>query len=388
MINRTERRDVDTQAKLELLGRSAQYDLCGSCCGKQAPRVREDATRWIYPAVLPDGKRVKLLKVLMTNACKNDCAYCGVRRSRDFQRSEFEPAELARLFYEMKKARLVTGLFLSSGVKGDADRTMAKMLATAELLRKKYEFDGYIHMKVLPGASFSATEAAAQLADRVSVNLEAPNESRLSRIAPDKDFRKSIFARMQWISDLVRNGATRANSHTTQFVVGAAGESDAEILDCVNTLYRRYSLNRAYYSAYQRPDDAAPCDAPSVPLMREHRLYQADWLMRKYQFRKEELALDESGNLSLVEDPKTIWARRHPERFPIEINRALLHELLRVPGIGPTSAKRICEARLQTSLRSLTDLKRLGAIASRAASYVTIGGRRFHGAEQREFLWS
>jgi len=376
---------MESQRKLHLLGQAAQYDLCGTGCGPQPSRIRKDAEHWIYPAVLPDGKRVRLLKVLMTNACRNDCVYCATRRSRNFRRSEFEPAELAQLFDQMHRAGLVSGLFLSSGVKGRPDRTMARMVATAEILRRKCGFSGYIHLKVLPGASYGAAERAAQLADRISVNLEAPDAQHLCRIAPDKDFQEDILRRLRWITDLVRSPDTRARSHTTQFVVGAAGESDREIVERVSGLYAGCGLARAYYSAYQPPDDEVPCELPPVPLVREHRLYQADWLIRKYRFRKEEIPYDENGNLSLIEDPKSAWARRHPERFPVEVNDAPLEALLRVPGIGPVSARRICEQRRAGRLRGLSDLRRLGVVASRAAPYVLISGKRPY-TEQRELF--
>lgn len=366
---------MDSRRKIELLSQSARFDLCGSGC-KQAPRVRRDAANWVYPATLPDGSTVRLLKVLMTNACRNDCSYCTARCSRRGRRSGFRPEELARLFDDMRRARLVTGLFLSSGVNRDPDHSMGRMIAAAELLRQRYAFRGYIHMKVLPGASRAAAERAAALADRISINLEAPTAMHLRRIAPDKDFRKDVLPRLRWIQDLVRDPAVRAKSHTTQFVVGAAEESDREIVDCVQHLYSGYRLGRAYYSAYQRPDEDAPCQAPPVPLTREHRLYQADWLMRKYGFDADEMVYDGTGNLSLSVDPKMAWAQRHPEFFPVEVNDAPRRSLLRVPGIGPVSADRICTERIRRPLRVPRDLARLGAVASRALPYVLFSGRR------------
>jgi len=376
---------MDSEEKLAILGRSAQYDLCGSHC--QPPRIRKDAWRWIYPAVLPDGRQVRLLKVLMTNECRNNCLYCVNRSSRDFRRSEFEPAELARLFYRMWRAGLVRGLFLSSAVKGDPDRTMARMIAAAELVRGKYGFTGYVHLKVLPGASYAAAERAAQLADRISVNLEAPTARHLGGIAPEKRFDEDILQRIRWLNHLVRRSDTRARSHTTQFVVGAAGESDRDILERVDELYGRCGLGRAYYSAYQPPDEEVRSRLPSVPLLREHRLYQADWLMRKYGFGKSEIPYEDDGNLPLSEDPKSAWAVRHPERFPVEVNRAPLESLLRVPGIGPVSARRICTERRRSRLRRLSDLRRLGVVVSRALPYILVSGRRYRGQHQQQLAW-
>jgi predicted DNA-binding helix-hairpin-helix protein len=375
---------MDTQGKLELLGEAAKFDLCGAC-GKQAARVRKDGEHWIYPAVTPDGKTVRLLKVLMSNACRNDCAYCFARRSRDFRRGGFEPEELARLFMEMRAAGQVTGLFLSSAVNGTADDVMLRMLTTARSLRRNHGFTGYIHLKVLPGCSYELAEAAARVATRISINLEAPSAQRLRAIAPAKDFDRDLFSRLQWISSLVRRPDVNARSHTTQFVVGAAGESDREIVTRVWDLYRRFNLHRAYYSAYQTPDDESPCAAAPVPLMREHRLYQADWLMRKYGFREEELVYEADGNLSLTEDPKALWAKQHPEAFPVDVNVAPREMLLRVPGIGPTTAKRVCAVRRERGLRTLGDLSRLGAIGRRAAPYVLFSGRRIPVPVQGKF---
>jgi len=367
---------MDTERKIETLGRSAQFDLCGECSrGPGTKRRRGSADQWIYPAVMPDGKRIRMLKVLMTNVCRNDCFYCANRCSRDIRRTSFEPEELARLFESLHRASLVQGLFLSSGVRGSADRTMERMVAAAERVRRG-GFAGYVHVKVLPGASFGAIDAAARVADRISVNLEAPNPQRLVRIAPDKDFDEDIVRRMRWIQSLVQRRDARAHAHTTQFVVGAAGETDREVIARVHQLYTRFGLSRAYYSAYQRPDRDVDRDVPTVPLMREHRLYQTDFLFRRYGFRCDEIPLDEAGNLDLARDPKQAWAEAHPERFPVEVNRAPRPLLLRVPGIGPKSASRICRTRTKTRIRRLADLAALGVVARRAAPYVLLAGRQ------------
>jgi len=377
---------MDSMTKLELLGRSAQYDICARCDGSGEARVRGGFDRWIYPAVLPDGRRVRLLKVLQTNACRNDCRYCPTRYSRDFRRLAFAPEELAAIFESLRRARKVSGLFLSSAVHGAPDATMARMIATVEILRRRYGFRGYVHLKVLPGASEAAIEAAARLADRISINLEAPSPERLRRIAPDKDFEHDLYSRLRLVAQMARDRRFRAQSATTQYVVGAAGESDREIITRTWELYTRHGLYRAYYSAYQPPDAEAAHDAPAVPLMREHRLYQTDFLFRKYGFRPEEIIYDESGNLSLEADPKTLWARHHPERFPVEINTATREELLRVPGIGPRTVQHILAARTYSRLRDLRDLAQLGAVVSRAASYILLAGRRPIPPVQR-LLW-
>ena len=369
---------MDTLEKIEILGRSAQYDLCSEACGSEATRQRDDLGRWIYPAVLPDGKRVTLLKVLLTNACERDCAYCANRRGRDFRRVSFTPEELARTFEEMWRRGQVEGLFLSSGVCGRSGQTMDRMIATVEIIRQRIAFPGYVHLKILPGATPAHIERAMQLATRVSVNLEAPNPARLARIAPSKDFTAALLEPMRWVQRLRQEseGRLAPAGQTTQFVVGAAGESDREILTTADLLYRQVGLTRAYFSAFQPVPDTPLAGHPPTPLWREHRLYQSDWLLRKYGFTFEELVFDEDGNLPRQADPKMMWATAHPERFPIEVNRASREELLRIPGIGPRAAARIVRLRKRGKFRELSDLRRVGAIPKRAAPFVLLDGRR------------
>lgn len=369
---------MDTLEKVEILGRSAQYDLCGEACGTDAARKKDDLGRWIYPAVLPDGRRVAMLKILLSNACQKDCYYCANRASRDFRRVSFTPEELAKAFDQMHRQGLVKGLFLSSGVCGDPSRAMDQMIATVELVRRKYAFPGYIHLKILPGASFAHVERAVQLATRVSVNLEAPNAERLARIAPSKDFAASLLQPMYWVRDLVEAGGGRLVSagQTTQFVVGAADESDREILTTTARLYKEIGLARAYFSAFQPVADTPLEDHAPTPALREHRLYQSDWLLRQYGFTFEDLVFDEEGNLPAEADPKMMWAQVHPEYFPIEVNRASREELLRVPGLGPRSVARILRLRRQRTFRTLTDLKQIGAVVSRAAPFILLDGKR------------
>ena len=265
-----------------------------------------------------------MLKVLLSNVCQKDCYYCANRASRDFRRVTFAPEELARAFDQMHRKGLVKGLFLSSGVCGNAGRTMDQMIATVELVRKRYAFAGYVHLKILPGASFSHVERAVQLATRVSVNLEAPNAERLARIAPRKDFTANLLQPMHWTKGLVEasGGHLVPAGQTTQFVVGAAGESDCEILITTVRLYKEIGLARAYFSAFQPVADTPLEGYAPTPPLREHRLYQSDWLLRQYDFTFEDLIFDEAGNLPREADPKIMWAQVHPERFPIEINHA------------------------------------------------------------------
>jgi putative DNA modification/repair radical SAM protein len=369
--------EPDAGQKVEILGRAAQYDVCGEACGTEASRVRSDLGRWIYPAVMPDGTRVKLLKVLLTNVCEKNCAYCAVRAGRDARRISFKPDELACLFDQMVQRKLVEGLFLSSGICNNAVQTMDRMLDTVDLVRQRYAFQGYVHLKLLPGSTYAQVEHAGQIAQRVSVNLEAPTIERLSQIAPRKT-RDEVLSPMRWASELIARGRGKwaPSGQTTQFVVGAADESDRELLTTTAYLYQHLHLHRAYFSAFQ-PVRGTPLEGhPYTPAWREHRLYQCDFLFRQYGFDLQELVFDQDGHLPRAADPKTMWAVAHPERFPIEVNRAPRQDLLRVPGIGPRSASRILRVRRETSLRTLADLRQVGAIALRAAPFVLLDGKR------------
>ncbi len=367
----------DARQKVEALGRAAQYDVCGEACGTDAARKRDELGRWIYPAVMPDGNKVALLKVLQTNACEKNCAYCVNRRGNDQRRTTFAPDELARLFDQMVQARLVQGIFLSSGICGSAGRMMDQMLATVEIIRRRYGFRGYVHLKLLPGATRDQVERAGQIANRVSVNLEVPNRERLAQIASAKN-PDDLLNPMRWASEFMRQNPGRwaPSGQTTQFVVGAADESDQEILTTVSHLYDRVNLHRAYFSAFQ-PVRGTPLEShPLTPAWREHRLYQCDHLFRLYGFGFSELVFDADGQLPRDKDPKSLWADAHPECFPVEINRANRDALLRVPGLGPRSVTRILRERKSATLRTLNDLQKVGAVAKRAAPYVLLDGRR------------
>jgi len=366
---------LDTAEKVDILGGAAQYDICRGC-GGTASRVRDDVGRWIYPAVRPDGRKIALLKVLFTNACDNDCAYCVNRRDRNTRRVGFRAPELARLFERLQRRGLVQGLFLSSGICNSPDRMMERMIITTEIIRFKHRFRGYVHLKILPGASFSIVERAVQLADRVSINLEAPNASRLSRITTKKDIEHDILTRMKWADKCIQEKTGSRTTQTTQFVVGASEESDHEILETAVGLYQEMHLKRAYFSAFQPVPDTPLEHHAATPPLREHRLYQADFLLRQYDFRFGELVFDGNGNLPSYADPKSAWAHRHPELFPVEVNQASREELLRVPGIGPISADRIVSLRTKGSFRSLRDLRGLRVVTSRVAPFILLNGKR------------
>jgi predicted DNA-binding helix-hairpin-helix protein len=314
----------------------------------------------------------------MTNVCDKNCYYCGLRASRDVPRTSFTPDELARAFDRLHRADLVDGMFLSSGVCASADQTMERMIDCVELVRNTYQFSGYVHLKILPGSSESHIERALQLAHRVSVNLEAPNAQRLEAIAPRKDFFEELARPMKVAKRLIdaSGGRLAPSGQTTQFVVGAAGEPDREILSTSARLYTDLDLRRAYYSRFNPVPGTALDGRDPTPAWREHRLYQADWLLRFYGFGYKDLIFDQEGNLPRSADPKLLFARNHPEMFPIEVNHAPRQQLLRVPGLGPQSVGRLLEWRRQGTLRDLGDLTRAGAVARRAAPYVLLNGKR------------
>jgi len=366
---------VAIEQKLSLLGNNARFDL--SCaCSADPPRRRGAEDRWIYPAVLPDGKRVHTLKVLLDNSCHNDCAYCAQRSGRDTRRDRFAPEELARLFDQMYRAGMVRALFLSSGLGGNAVRTMDRMIAAVEIIRRRYAFRGFVHLKILPGVQYAQVERASQIAQRISINLEAPGENRLAALSKSKNFQTDILTRMWWIAGLVREKKFLTKGHTTQFVVGAGGESDREIARAAARLYKDYHLTRAYYSKFNPVPKTPLENHPPASFLREHRLYQVDFLLRKYDFPFEDIPFGTDGNLSTEVDPKTAWALRHPEWFPLEINRADREELLRVPGLGPLTVKRILQARARQKIRSLSDLKKLNPRVGPAADYLLFCGKK------------
>lgn len=376
----------DLYHKVSLLGQQAQYDLCEaegkprplSTVQAAPPRI-PDVSQSVATVIGQGGRRVPLLRILQTSACEKNCYYCPFRAGRRLRRTSLQPDELAAAFDQMQRKGLVEGLFLSSGIIGTV-RTMDRMLATVELVRQKYGWRGYVHLKLLPNAEEAQIERAALLADRLSVNLEAPNEARLARLAPKKDFDHGLVEPLQraWtiVRRLRRQGhAVASAGAVTQYVVGPAGESDQELLSASQMLYRQMGLRRAYYSAFHPVDDT-PLDqeAPTPPL-REHRLYQADFMLRQYGFNAAELPFDQDGNLPHDRNPKLAWAEQHPESFPVEVNRAPQSDLLRVPGIGPVGASAIVQARRSDRLRSLDDLRRLGVRSQQAAPYIVLDGR-------------
>jgi putative DNA modification/repair radical SAM protein len=372
---------VDTEQKLEVLGAAAKYDICASTSVKSARPTGRDTIGSHAPAGIchsytPDGRCVSLLKVLMTNACRNNCQYCVNRASNDFERSSFEPEELARLFIELYRRNYLEGIFLSSAVQKSSDYTMGRMIQVAEILRYRFKYRGYIHLKALPHTSPNLIERGAELADRMSVNLESPNPDRLKLIAAEKNFMLDLVEPINVIQKQIKKGRLKAGQ-TTQFVVGAAGETDLELLKTTNWLYKQKNLKRAYFSAFVPPNDPrSTIHEPQVPLLREHRLYQADWLMRFYEFRLEDLVLQQDANLSLDLDPKMVAALKNREQFPVEINQATFKTLLRIPGVGPTAAKRIWRVRKEHRFTDINELKNVGVVVKRAKPFILLNGKR------------
>jgi predicted DNA-binding helix-hairpin-helix protein len=337
---------------------------------------------YISPAVLPNGKRIRLLKTLLTSACERNCNYCPFRAGRDFRRETFKPDEMAQTFMTLKRGGVVDGIFLSSGINRGGLTTQDKLLDTAEILRSRYQYDGYLHLKLMPGAEQAQVEHAMRLANRVSVNLEAPNTNRLQKLAPEKVFLEELIQPMRWVQqqrvDLPDHLGwnRRWPSLTTQFVVGAVGESDFELLDTTDYLYRHLGLARAYYMAFNPFIDTPLEQQPPAPHEREHRLYEASFLLRDYGFRMRELPFDAEGNLPIQVDPKQAWASIHLADQPVEINKAEYQQLIRIPGIGPKSAKSIIQQRREQKFQSLADLKHLGINGNRSASFILLDGKR------------
>lgn len=371
--------------KLEILAESAKYDVSCSSSGttRKSKNGIGNTKGWgICHSFTEDGRCVSLLKIMLTNFCLYDCAYCVNRRSNDIQRAVFEPRELAELTIEFYRRNYIEGLFLSSGVLKTADNTMEKMIRVIKILRDEYHFNGYIHMKTIPGASAELVHEAGLLADRLSVNVEISTEENLKKLAPEKDH-QSVYKPMHFIQrGLLENKEERKKfrsaprfvpaGQSTQLIVGATDDDDKQILTLSSLLYQQSSMKRVYYSGYipvNQYDSRLPV-VKEVPFVRENRLYQADWLLRFYQFKVDEIVNPDHPNLDLDIDPKLSWAIRHPEAFPVDINKADYAQILRVPGIGVKSAKMIVVSRRHRKL-TLESLKKIGVVLKRAQYFIT-----------------
>ena len=373
---------MDTIQQLKLLSQDMDLEADGE--GHCQPIVggKGFAEIPISEAVMPNGRRIKLLKTMLTSACERNCYYCPFRAGRDMRRATFKPEEMAKVFISLEKAKIVEGIFLSSGIIKGGVRTQDKLLDTADILRNKYQYRGYLHMKIMPGAEQAQVERAMQLASRVSVNLEAPNTKRLGRLAPLKEFTEELLTPLMWIEQIRKESPPQNSwngqwaSSATQFVVGAAGESDLELLSTSEKLFNQARLKRIYYSGFNPISDTPLDYLPRENPWRQHRLYQSSYLFRDYGFTLEEMPFSPEGNLPLDIDPKLAWAQSNLLNQPMEINRAEEHELLRIPGIGPKAAKAIMNAQGKEKLRSLGDLKRLGIHYKRAIPFILLDGKQ------------
>lgn len=391
---------MELMDKLEILADAAKYDAaCTSSGLDRAGRpgtIGSTTLAGCCHSFSADGRCISLLKVLMTNVCAYDCQYCVNRRSNDLPRAAFTPRELCELTMGFYRRNYIEGLFLSSAVLVSPDYTTERMIEALRLLREEYRFGGYIHAKAIPGTDPQLTYRLGLLADRMSVNIELPSAGSLALLAPDKR-KENILTPMGQIRDgislasrerkLCRHAPRFAPAgQSTQMIVGATPESDRQILTLTQGLYDKYHLKRVFYSAYMPVSNSPLLPAPQnfqPPLLREHRLYQADWLLRFYHFRAEELLDEEAPNLDPRLDPKCTWALRHLEFFPVEVNRADYEALLRVPGVGVRSARRILTARRVGPL-TFEGLKRLGVVLKRAQYFLTCSGKPLTGLRVRE----
>jgi putative DNA modification/repair radical SAM protein len=384
---------VDVREKLAILADAAKYDASCASSGSKGRRARGDGIgstegMGICHSYTPDGRCVSLLKILLTNYCIYDCSYCINRRSSGVRRARFSPAEVVSLTLEFYRRNYIEGLFLSSGIIRGPDYTMEQLVAVVRSLRRDHAFAGYIHLKVIPNAAPELIAEAGRWADRVSVNVELPRQQDLDDLAPDKEL-VQITRAMGVLREHIDEARDEARSmaastiatqrvlprfaragQCTQMIVGATSASDAEILDASSQLYARQRLRRVYYSAFSPiPDSSSALPSASPPLVREHRLYQADWLVRFYGFGARELTTHEAPDLDLSIDPKLAWALRNRGSFPVDLNRASRAELLRIPGVGVRSVDRILKARRWRRIR-FEDLARLRVSLSRALPFI------------------
>lgn len=377
--------------KLGILAESAKYDVSCASSGvdkKNTGKLGNSVAGGICHAWSTDGRCISLLKTLMSNDCVYDCAYCVNRSSNDIQRSSFTAEEIARLTIEFYRRNYIEGLFLSSAVEKNPNYTMEKILKVLVILRERERFSGYIHVKAIPGADQMLIYKAGQLADRMSVNVELPSEASLKLLAPQKQPKK-LFLPMAQIKQSIHRSKEEGRrfrhapsfvpaGQSTQMIIGATPDTDRSILLTSQKLYKSFELKRVYYSAYMPVNEGKnlPAIQTAPPLLREHRLYQADFLLRFYKFTAEEILTEEESNFDLDFDPKINWAFRHINLFPMEINKVSFDELLRIPGIGTISAQRIVRQRRLIKIK-FDDLKKMGVVVKRAKYFITCDGKFF-----------
>ena len=390
---------MDLMKKLEILADAAKYDV--ACTSSGVDRKNDGAgigncvKAGICHSFSADGRCISLLKILLTNECIYDCKYCVNRRSNDVPRASFTPQEVCDLTIGFYRRNYIEGLFLSSGVVGNPDLTMELLYQTLYKLRTEYHFQGYIHVKAIPGASPELIEKTGYLADRMSVNLELPTEEALKVLAPQKK-RERMLTPIRQVQTMRKSNKEELilyrhapkfvpAGQSTQMIIGAGGETDYQIMKMAEGMYRNYEIKRVFYSAFVRVNDGShlPALPGGPPLLREHRLYQADWLLRYYGFETEELLSEDKPDFNVFLDPKCDWALRHLDLFPVEIMRADYQTLLRVPGIGYKSAQRIVRARRLGSL-DYESLKKMGVVLKRAIYFITCKGKQMYPTKLEE----
>jgi predicted DNA-binding helix-hairpin-helix protein len=350
-----------------------------STCPQLTTRKQDKVT--VSDAVLPNGKRISLLKSQLSTVCERNCYYCPFRSGRDFQRASFNPEEFAKVFMSLYRASIAEGIFLSSGIFNNGSFTQDKLIDTAEILRNKLHFRGYVHLKIMPGAEYAQVERAMQLADRVSINLEAPTTERLEKLAPRKQFVAELLQPLKWINQIRQTQPAYKGwdkhwpSSVTQFVVSAVGETDLELLATTEYLYSQLRLKRTYYSTFNPIPDTPLENVPPGSPKREFRLYEASFLLRDYGFGLEELPFNHQGHLPLDVDPKVAWAQQNLSGNPLEINHLDKKELLHIPGIGPKGAMKILTARKVDKLTNPDQLQAFGVNLKRAAPFILINGK-------------
>ena len=379
------KRTPDTYEKLHILGGMATDDILSDSAARRPGTNRgpyssrkKNPIPGVYRASMPNGKFINLFRVMFTDFCKMDCAFYPNSHWVPRKRHAFKVDELAKAFMELHQRHTVDGLFLSSGVAGTGSKTTERLVRVVEIIRKKYNFKGYVHLKVMPGTEFQYVEAAHALGTRLSVNIETPTLQHMKKLSSMKDLERDILSPMKWVHDLTRSSSGGAVGQATQMVVGAADESDVDILDRVDQLYDEWNLKRVYYAPFYPVRHTPLEEHPATPPMRSHRLYQMDWLRRIYGFPKDELTLafDSGGFLPLEFDPKTTIALENVDAFPVDVNAAGKDRLLRVPGIGPTSAKRILQNRVRHCIDTWRDLQAMGVVKSWAWSFLVFPGHR------------
>jgi len=372
---------MNTLEKLQVLGGGTKWDACTPASVRRKPhekiRIGAPYEAGVCRSVTPDGRCVSLLKVLQTNRCIHDCKYCTHSTlCTQKKKTEFEPNELAKLFMNMYVRNYVEGLFLSSGVVRNENYAFEKMYETVEILRKKYNYQGYIHLKVMPGADKSHIKALTEVADRVSLNAECPNKSSFTEICSTKDYQIDIQRRLKMINQI--KGPKVESGVTTQMVVGAANETDLDYIKSLENMYEDYGLKKAYFSAFDAVPGTPLEKEKSIPLKRENFLYRLDWLLRFYHFSFKEVKtmVNEEEMLPLNIDPKLSFAINNPEKFPVDVNTATLDELLHVPGIGVTGAMRILTARKNHPIENADELKQIGIMYKQALPFIDIQGAK------------